>query len=107
MKYPPEIETPLDRRAMTIDILAGELERKNRSAGAWRKRVEELHARINELEEEVLAVEEQLKLSKEKSSELKKLKKLNFFASRLRRGTINKKRASNNGKANGTLEGKY
>ncbi len=30
-KYPHEIETPLDRRAMTIDILAGELERKNKS----------------------------------------------------------------------------
>ena len=86
MKYPSEIETPLERRAMTIDILAGELERKNRSAGAWRKRVEELHVRINELEEEVIAVEEQLKLSK---------------------GTMKKKRASNSGKANGTLEGKY
>ena len=86
MKYPSEIETPLDRRAMTIDILAGELERKNRNTAAWRKRVEELHARINELEEEVLTVEEELKLSK---------------------GTMKKKRASNNGKANGTLEDKY
>ena len=86
MKYPSEIETPLDRRAMTIDILASELERKNRNVGAWRKRVEELHARINELEEEVLTVEEELKLSK---------------------GTMKKKRASNNGKANGALEDKY
>jgi len=86
MKYPSEIETPLDRRAMTIDILAGELERKNRNTAAWRKRVEELHARINELEEEVLTVEEELKLSK---------------------GTTKKKRASNNGKANGALEDKY
>ena len=107
MKYPSEIETPLDRRAMTIDILAGELERKNRNVAAWRKKVEELHARINELEEEVLTVEEELKLSKEKSSELKKLKKFNFYASRLTTGTMRKKRASNNGKANGNLEDKY
>ena len=106
-KYPSDIETPLDRRAMTIDILAGELERKNRNVGAWRKRVEELHTRINELEEEVLTVEEQLRLAKEKSSELKKLKKFNFYSSRLTERTVKKKRASNNGKANGHLEDKH
>ena len=48
-KYPYDIETPLDRRAMTIDILAGELERKNRHVSGWRKRVEELKEKIEEL----------------------------------------------------------
>ena len=48
-KYPTDIETPLDRRAMTIDILAGELERKNRNVSGWRKRVEELKEKIEEL----------------------------------------------------------
>jgi len=106
-KYPSEIETPLDRRAMTIDILAGEIERKNNTIIAWRKKVEDLHGRINELEEEVLMVEEKLKLLKEKSSELKKLKKFNFYSSRLTGGTAKKKRSSNNGKVNGNLEDKH
>ena len=39
-KYPYEIETPLDRRAMTIDILAGEIERKNKSIKYWREKAE-------------------------------------------------------------------
>ena len=93
-KYPSEIETPLDRRAMTIDILAGEIERKNNTIIAWRKKVEDLHGRINELEEEVLMVEE-------------KLKKFNFYSSRLTGGTAKKKRSSNNGKVNGNLEDKH
>ena len=52
-KYPTDIETPLDRRAMTIDILAGELERKNRHVSGWRKRVEELKEKIEELTEDL------------------------------------------------------
>ena len=52
-KYPYEIETPLDRRAATIDILAGELERKNRNIGGWRKKVDELKERIEVLETEL------------------------------------------------------
>ena len=48
-KYPYDIETPLDRRAMTIDILAGEIERKNRSIAGWRKRAEELKEKVEEL----------------------------------------------------------
>ena len=39
-KYPYDIETPLDRRAMTIDILAGEVARKNKSISYWRKKAE-------------------------------------------------------------------
>ena len=39
-KYPSEIETPLDRRAMTIDIMAGEIERKNKSIKYWREKAE-------------------------------------------------------------------
>ena len=41
MKLPSEIETPLDRRAMTIDILAAEIERKNRTIKAWRMKYDE------------------------------------------------------------------
>ena len=37
-KYPYEIETPLDRRAMTIDILAGEVERKNKHIKYWKEK---------------------------------------------------------------------
>ena len=37
-KYPYDIETPLDRRAMTIDILAGEIERKNKSIKYWKEK---------------------------------------------------------------------
>ena len=39
-KYPTDIETPLDRRAMTIDILAGEIARKNKSIKYWREKAE-------------------------------------------------------------------
>ena len=84
MKYPFEIDTPLDRRAMTIDILAGELERKNINIAGWRKKVEELRQRINELETGQ-----------------------NFYSSRLPKGAAKKKRSSNNGKANNNLEDKY
>ena len=44
MKLPSEIETPLDRRAMTIDILAAEIERKNRTIKAWRIKYDELES---------------------------------------------------------------
>ena len=39
-KYPTDIETPLDRRAMTIDILAGEIARKNKSISYWKEKAE-------------------------------------------------------------------
>ena len=42
MKLPSEIETPLDRRAMTIDILAAEIERKNRTIKSWRIKFDEM-----------------------------------------------------------------
>ena len=91
-KYPHEIETPLDRRAMTIDILAGELERKNKSIKYWKEKAyyhrdyaekfqsetEELHKRINELE--------------------KHLDTQNFYSARLTKRAAKKKRSSKNGK---------
>ena len=111
-KYPYEIETPLDRRAMTIDILAGEVERKNKSISYWRKKAEEfrdrcdgfhketeeLHQRINEPENECLSLEEKI-------SELETPQ--NFYPSPRVKRTMRKKRASNNGKANGHLEDKH
>ena len=111
-KYPSEIETPLDRRAMTIDILAGEIVRKNKSITYWRKKaetfldrceefktnIEELHARINELENDCLTLEEKI-------SELKT--KQNFHPSPRVKWLMRKKRSSNNGKTNGHLGDKY
>jgi predicted nucleic acid-binding Zn-ribbon protein len=91
-KYPYEIETPLDRRAMTIDILAGELERKNKNTAAWRKKVEELHTRINELENDCLMLEEKISGLETKQ---------NFYPSSRLKRTMRKKRSSNIGKANG------
>ena len=60
MKLPSEIETPLDRRAMTIDILAAEIERKNRTIKSWRIRVDELKERISELENDSQMLGEEL-----------------------------------------------
>ena len=111
-KYPSDIETPLDRRAMSIDILTGEIVRKNKTISYWKKKaeefrdrcdgfkthVEELHERINELENDCITLEEKI-------SELKT--KQNFYSSRLTKGTTKKKRSSNNGKANGNLEDNY
>ena len=48
-KYPTDIETPLDRRAMTIDILAGEVARKNKSISYWRKKAEAFLDKCEEL----------------------------------------------------------
>ena len=42
MKLPSEIDTPLDRRAMTIDVLASEIERKNRTIKSWRIKFDEM-----------------------------------------------------------------
>jgi len=111
-KYPSDIETPLDRRAMTIDIIAGEIMRKNKSITYWREKAEyhrdhavkfqseseELHQRINELENECLTLEEKI-------SELKT--KQNFYPSPRVKRAMRKKRASNNGKANEHLEDKH
>ena len=60
MKLPSEIETPLDRRAMTIDILSAEIERKNRTIKSWRIRVDELKERISELENDSQMLGEEL-----------------------------------------------
>ena len=48
-KYPADIETPLDRRAMTIDILAGEVARKNKSISYWRKKAQTFLDKCEEL----------------------------------------------------------
>ena len=55
-KYPADIETPLDRRAMTIDILAGEVARKNKSISYWRRRAEEFRDKCEELSEDLKKV---------------------------------------------------
>ena len=112
MKYPIDIETPLDRRAATIDILAGVIERNHKHIKYWKEKAfyhrdhamkfqsetEELHQRINELENECLSLEEKI-------SELET--KQNFYSSRLTKGTMKKKRSSNNGKSKSNLEDKY
>jgi len=41
MKLPSEIDNTIDRRAQTIDILAAEIERKNRTIKAWRMKYDE------------------------------------------------------------------
>ena len=111
-KYPYDIETPLDRRAMSIDILTGEIVRKNKTISYWKKKaeefrdrcdgfkthVEELHERINELENDCITLEEKI-------SELET--KQNFYPSPRVKRTMKKKQSSNNKKANGTLEDKY
>ena len=48
-KYPADIDTPLDRRAKTIDILAGEVARKNKSISYWRKKAETFLDKCEEL----------------------------------------------------------
>ena len=112
MKYPTDIETPLDRRAATIDILAGVIERNHKSIKLWREKAEyhrdhavkfqseseELHTRINELENDCLTLEEKI-------SELKT--KQNFHPSPRVKRVMRKKRSSNNGKTNGHLGDKY
>jgi|TARA_Y100000310_G_C20679163_1_gene814875 hypothetical protein len=42
-------DTPLDRRAKTIDILATEIERKNNTIKCWRKKGDAFKEEINEL----------------------------------------------------------
>jgi|TARA_Y100000310_G_C20498192_1_gene722589 hypothetical protein len=66
MKLPSEIETPLDRRAMTIDILAAEIERKNRTIKKWRQRFDEMQEKY---ETEIhLVVDELSQLKAKKKS---------------------------------------
>jgi|MDSZ01.1.fsa_nt_gb septal ring factor EnvC (AmiA/AmiB activator) len=60
MKLPSEIDTPLDRRAMTIDVLASEIERKNRTIKAWRIKCDELEEKIGELENDNQMMGEEL-----------------------------------------------
>ena len=103
MKFPFDIDTPLDRRAATIDILAGELERKNKNTAGWLRKfekqkmeIEELHGRINELENECLTLEEKIYEQKQTLSSTHETK------------STKKRRASSNGKANShTTEDKY
>ena len=52
MKLPSEIETPLDRRAMTIDILSAEIERKNRTIKSWRIKCDELEEKCAGLQDD-------------------------------------------------------
>ena len=84
-KYPYEIETPLDRRAMTIDILAGEIERKNKSIKYWKEKAYYHRDYAEKFQEENI--------------ELKKhLDTQNFYSARLTKRAAKKKRSSKNGK---------
>ena len=66
MKLPSEIDTPLDRRAMTIDILASEIERKNRTIKSWRIKFDEMQEKY---EAEIhLVVDELSQLKAKKKS---------------------------------------
>jgi len=53
MQLPSEMDSPLDRRAQTIDILTAEIERKNRTIKAWRIKYDELEEKTELLQDEV------------------------------------------------------
>jgi len=73
MQLPSEMDSPLDRRAQTIDILTAEIERKNRTIKAWRIKYDELEEKTELLQDEVKELKVDMKEINKQNSEILRL----------------------------------